>query len=315
MNHSAVMRPRSNFRVLTMVIIAVAAPSLDAVEVIHDFRTETFDTKQFRLEGPNASQFIHPESQGLHWRFGEGKTPERPVGVYWNTRIQGDFAVTVSYAIQVASTPKKGGGVGAELYLMLDGPSKDGIALSRVELPDGSAAIKFMHLANDSTSGQRTMSSSRTVMTQQISKRGRLRFVRTGAELVAAWSEGDDTEFSELQRTEVPGTDLNMARFAGVTGSDTGAKLDMRLLEYRLGRPDSPSMQVATKPAPAMATSVPEQSPVSPDSGQSAVLTVFPTRSEQSPPGHFPGAFLVVGLVCLGGSLLLWLFTKWKAAR
>src|ERR1041384_2438188 len=127
---------------IALGVLLFSASAVCGVEIIHDFRSDTFDSKRFRYEGPNASQFIKPEAQGLHWLFSEGKTPGKPVGVYWNSRVSGDFVVMVRYEIQKVLAPEKGSGVGVEPYLMLDGPSKDGITLSRVESPEGIPRIK-----------------------------------------------------------------------------------------------------------------------------------------------------------------------------
>jgi len=286
-----------------------------AAEIIHDFRTESFDSKRFRFEGPGASQFIKPEAKGLHWRFADGKAPEKPVGVYWNSRVQGDFAVTVQYEIKEITKPQKGNGVGVELYLMLDGPSKDGISLSRVEPSDGLPTVRFLHLTTDTKSGKRYSTlGSRTAATLQASERGRLRLVRTGTTLVASWSEGDNPEFWELQRTDVPATDLKMARFAGISGSDPNAKLDMLLLEYRMGDPGSPNMQVVTVPAPPIATPPLDRPHFPQEPLQSADSAAVSARPEQLDPNRFRGPLVIVGVVCLGSGLVLWLISKRKTA-
>lgn len=266
-----------------------------AADFNHDFRSGSFDFKQFRYEGPDAGKYIKPEASGLHWKFSPGKAPERPVGVYWNSRVSGDFTVTVRYEILEATAPKTGPGVGAELYLMLDGPGKDGIALSRLELPDGTAAMKFVHLATDQMTGKRQTSASRTVATLPSSLRGELRLSRTGPELVASWAEGENSEFQSLIQTVVPMTDLQMARFAGVTGGDSNAQLDMRLLEYRLGEPDRSPLGIAESPI------LPKPSEDNQQSPSATVPTTAPTASPDS--GNHSWWVAGLGAALLGAAL------------
>jgi hypothetical protein len=133
--------------------------------------------------------------------------------------------------------------------------------------------------------------------------------------LVASWAEGDNSEFWELQQCDVLATDLRMARLAGVTGSDPNARLDMRFLEYRLGAPDSPGMQVVTKPAP------PVQQPAQPPPPRAAEVAAAKTMSANTPVAgpsllqRLRGWLVPMGSTSLVAAFLLWLVSRRRKSR
>jgi DNA-directed RNA polymerase subunit RPC12/RpoP len=215
-------------------LLLCAMTPASAEELKHDFRSGSAIGQWFRYEGPNAEQFIHVEREGLRWSFAPGKAPTRPVGIYWLHQARRDFTVTAHYEILQANAPETGKGLGVELYLMLDTPGRDGISFSRLLRPNGSfPELAFLHLSTDSD-GTRAAETSEWHVATEASKTGRLRLVRQGPTLIASLAEGAQGEFQEFVRAEVPEAAVRMIRFAGTSGGDPNAQLEMRLLTFQL---------------------------------------------------------------------------------
>jgi DNA-directed RNA polymerase subunit RPC12/RpoP len=225
---------RRSARALALVLLLRAVTPAFTEELKHDFRGGAPIGQWFRYEGPNAEQFIHVEREGLRWSFAPGKAPTRPVGIYWLHHARRDFTVTAHYEILQASTPETGKGLGVELYLMLDTPGKDGVSFARLMRPDSSfPELSFLHLSTDSE-GTRAAEMSEWHVATEASKMGRLRLVRQGPTLIASLAEGAQGEFQEFVRAEVPEAAVRMIRFAGTSGGDPNAQLEMRLLTFQL---------------------------------------------------------------------------------
>jgi hypothetical protein len=231
----------------SVVLLVVAAPALSE-ELRYDFRDGTFDPRLFRYEGPTPREFITPEVEGLRWRFPAGSAPARPVGLYWRTVVRGNFRVTARYEIIEADRPDHGPGAGVELYLMLDTERKDAVAFART-----AGRTTFLHLANNEA-GKRRARASRSLPATPAGERGRLRLAREGRTVVASLAEGDRQHFTEVHRADVGAAAVRMVRFAGTSGGDANAGLDMRLLTFELqtqdpGRPPEPAPTEAPEDA------------------------------------------------------------------
>jgi hypothetical protein len=232
------------------VLLWVAVPAF-AEELVQSFRGGRYDAQRFRYDGPTPEQFIQPESEGLRWRFSPGKGPPRPVGIYWRTPVRGDFAVTVSLEILPADRPDRwGNGPGAELYVALENPSADGLALTCRALPRGGSVVELTHMTT--LNGKRVLKEARLIPTPFLNERARLRLAREGPTLIASAADGDAQPPREFHRVNLGTAGVRMVRFAGTPGQSPEAGLDMRLLEFRLAVQDpgrlGPSI---AQPAPA----------------------------------------------------------------
>ena len=128
----------------------------------------------------------------------------------------------------------KGTGVSAELYLLMDNATKDGIAVSVRQIrPDGVPELLFAHMTYNEA-GQRAAKIFHAVTTTANSERGRLRVARQGAMFVASSADGDEEEFQLIVRCIVGTEDIAMIRLAGMSGGDPKAVLDMRFVDFRL---------------------------------------------------------------------------------
>src|SRR5262249_14424569 len=113
-----------------MVLLTCAGPPLRAQPLTFDFRGGKLDDDNFRLRRTHAERYVKPEAGGRRIQLSGGAEPNNPVGIERPVRIQGDFAVTERYEIAKVERPTSGGGVGAELYLPLDTPARDGLAFT-----------------------------------------------------------------------------------------------------------------------------------------------------------------------------------------
>jgi len=293
------------------VVMLGHAVSTIGEEVKHDFRTANFDWKLFRQEGPSPTLYIKPEPQGLHWRFVKGQAPTRPVGIYWQNQVRGDFVASARYEILDSVPSDDGGVVGVELYLILDTAARDGIALSRLTGSE-KTAFSFQHLTNNEA-GKRTSRAAKTVVTTPSTLRGRLRIAREGIAFIGSVAEGDSNSFTEIQRTDIGNMDVRMVRFAGLTGSDPEAQLDMRLLDFqvtatdlsRAGQFDSPPPTpiVAPPPKPLAASSAEKpNAPVTP----ATVAEPVPTDPSSRPNHRWLWSVVVLVAVAVGGAIVVW---------
>jgi prepilin-type N-terminal cleavage/methylation domain-containing protein/prepilin-type processing-associated H-X9-DG protein len=234
-----------------MVVFLAGGQALWAQELLFDFRGGQFNDQLFRFVGERATEIITRDAGGLRWHFTQGKAPRQPVGIHWRSGISGDFVATARY--EMAS----GAAAGFEIYLMLDNPTKDGVALAHLwqttlppasSLPqasdDGKAVaapwsasdatlITFNHMTN-TPEGKRFAKVNRNVFVSPGNQGGRLRLAREGDTIIASRADGDDQQFTELIRAEVGVNDIRMVRMAGLSLGQAGSELDMLLLEARL---------------------------------------------------------------------------------
>jgi hypothetical protein len=221
---------------VSLFLLCIAGPALADQKVSHDFRGGRFDPEHFQYVGPTPDKFLNFEAEGLRLRYTGADVPPTndPAGVAWRVHVRGNFVATAQYEILKCEPPSKGtflGGV--ELYMRLDNPNRDAIMVARGVYPNGSAAFDFKALVRDAQ-GKRPARDFKLVPTTDKSLRGRLRLARTGSIVTAAFAEGDDGEFTELQRSEIGAADIRLVRFAGIAGGDRNAVLDMRILEFHL---------------------------------------------------------------------------------
>src|SRR5262245_29094525 len=125
---------------LTLTGMLGLAGAAHAQDIKLDFRGGKTDADTLRYAGPEGKKYFTIEEEGLRLRFTGGNAPKQPVGVYWNTRIRGDFTATLRYEILQDDRPEKGSGAGVEMYLTLDTPvtevkKRDGVAYARIMHP------------------------------------------------------------------------------------------------------------------------------------------------------------------------------------
>jgi hypothetical protein len=202
----------------------------------HDFRGATFEPKYLRYCGPTPANFLKLEAEGLRLRYTGANVPptNNPCGVEWRFHVRGNFVATAQYEIFKCEPPSRGTFLaGGELYMKLDNPTSDAIAVSRGVYPDGSAAVDFKLLTSGGP-GKRIVRDFKRLHTTDKSLRGRLRLARDGPIATASFAEGEAGPFTAFQRSEIGNADIRLVRFAGIAGGDAHAVLDLRILELQL---------------------------------------------------------------------------------
>jgi hypothetical protein len=221
----------------TMILIAWPALAV-AEEVTFDFRGGKFDHELFRFDGHGAEAFYFPEERGLRLHYAKDNLPQGHAGIVWKCDVRGDFTATAHYEVHENSPPQAGYGVGLEFFLYLDtrrkeGQSQDGIPFVRLARPREGLVFRFSHMTYD-PAGQRTARSVAQLPADPDKRRGRLQLARQGPSLVAAFAEGDDGPWTELQRLDIGTMDILMIRLGGV---GTNAPLDAHILDMGLKGP------------------------------------------------------------------------------
>jgi len=219
-----------------LLFLYIAGPTPGSEKLSFDFRGARFTSDYFRYDGPTPDKYMKPEAEGLRLRYTGADVPatKNPSCVSWRYHVRGNFVVTTRYEILKCESPTKGTFyTGAELYLLLDNVNADAVTVARGVYPNGSAAIVFKLLTKDAK-GKRVTKDFKRLNASDKSLRGRLRLARNGPIVTGSFAEGDTSEFTEFQHSEIGNADIRLVRIAGTAGGDRQAVLDMRILEFQL---------------------------------------------------------------------------------
>jgi len=207
-----------------------------------DFRRHPELLPPLTFFGPDFADTAELQKDGLRITLPlKRPSPER-VGVQWKQRIKGDFEITGRYAILKSNLPTEGHGVGVELFVATDSPTKEELGLFR------SARVREGEVYLDSRAtmvdGKRKYT-ARSFPTEV--KFGQLKITRVGGEAILWAADENANDFTELTREPIGADDVSLVRFNAFPGH-TQTELDVRLLELRI-RALTPQ-QVAALPVP-----------------------------------------------------------------
>ena len=303
---------------LCTLLLFAAAPAMAQQSLKHDFRGGKFDRDVLAYSGQTPEQYFTPEKEGLRLRYSGGNAPPsyNTAGIVYRFHARGDFVVTARYEILTAERPKPPGwAVGAELYLRVKNPNKDGISLSRIVHVGGATKVSFSYLTyNDQK--KRVPKDSKEIETTDRSLRGAFRLAREGTDLIASFAEADD-DFKEFQRTDMGNADIDLIRFAGLGGGDPNAVLDMRMLEFDLSGKDlGHDGRGFTTPAPkADIPAVNAEAPVAPPAVQGVPVGAEPPPTAKGNLLLLVAIFfmLVIPLILISAAVLFVRLRKSKA--
>jgi hypothetical protein len=310
---------------VSLFLLCTAGPTLADQKLSHDFRGARFDPKYFEYVGPTPDKFWNVEAEGLRLRYTGADVPPTndPAGVAWRVHVRGNFVATAQYEVLKCEPPANGTFLaGVELYIRLDNPNQDAIMVARGVYPNGSTAFDFKALVRDAN-GKRPARDFKLLPTTEKSLRGRLRLARTGSIVTASFAEGDDTQFAELQRSDIGTADIRLARFAGIAGGDRKAVLDMRILEFHLegealaldGRFETPlpKTDVPKEKADLPKADVPEAKAESPR----AIAEDFPRPAPEPEPANHRNLLtlaVVLALLVMAMFVSIVLLARWRKA-
>jgi hypothetical protein len=213
-------------------------------EYYHSFQGDPSKHRDFDLLGPNPEECVRFEPAGLRITVPPGKWREGPrSGVVAPFTITGDFEITIGF--EILAEPEPGNtetGTRLTLGIALDTPQKNLATLSRAVQRDGPMFFAWISLWDAATNKPR----NRGRGTRTSARTGRLRMVRTAADLLYYASAGADEEFTLLQKYPFPSQRLQHVSIVANSGGPQ-ASLDARVSDLRI-RAESISAAPALSP-------------------------------------------------------------------
>lgn len=188
-----------------------------------DFRNSQFDRERLLPVGnlsPYSWSLLKPEPHGLRITIPWHQGKEKPtLGISPAFIIHGDFRITASYELVAADTPEAPVPVGGQIYIMAQ-ETGNGASILRGIMPEGRQVYALFWAVRGET--------CRVPVFQTVaaeSRRGKLRFVRTGKMLHLLVAEEGSDQFRELANVEFGSEPIGMFRAESITnGAPCGAE-------------------------------------------------------------------------------------------
>src|ERR1019366_961464 len=233
-----------------------------AQEYFQSFKGGAAAPTGWEFEGPDAEDCIRFEPAGLRLNLPAGVSRNAaPRGVKTGFGVKGDCEITVSFEI-LAEPPKADAGapVGTRLSLALakEMPKGDFTSVARTISAKAGLLVVGCSFVPEEGSAKPVQQSSNTKAGK--AQTGRLRLVRSGADVYYGGSDGIDGEFVFFRTYPFGGDDLREVRLLAGTGTNK-AMLDVRVTDFRIRADAIPNMP-AGSPAPGGAA------PAEPMAGQ-----------------------------------------------
>ena len=197
--------------------VGMAFGQADAIKLKQDFRNSQFSEQDFRYSGKNAKSYVTPTKDGLRIYL-PGKGGRDDAGVATKFPVEGDFVYTVSYRIVKVSPPKKGYGVGVQIYApMNQAPGKPAIVVSRsLRLKGGdSYTTGYMHTDEN----QKRIPDVKSFPINSP-KSGKLRMERTGNVFTISAASKGDNDFRQLHQWDAGNHRISFLQVAAKLGGD-----------------------------------------------------------------------------------------------
>jgi hypothetical protein len=242
--------------------VTLAPPAKEyAHTYFHPFKAGPGIYPGWALAGPGAEQIVQFEAKGLHITLPQGWQGDRPAtGIRSLFGVKGDFEITMSFALLPEPRQEQAGNANStrlNLTVTKEGPKFNVATVSRSMSPtNGQRFGSWSSLWNEAVGNQKVESNS----TPTAALSGRLRLVRSGAEVYYGASEGAEGEFAYFKRSLFGLEDIRNVRIVTSTGGEKAA-LDVRITDLRIRAdeiPNMPDVPVAAKveqgedaPAPA----------------------------------------------------------------
>ena len=211
----------------------------------------------WEFTAPPAEEWVHFEPAGLRLTMPAGHPGERrSAGIQSAFGVKGDFEITLQFEFFNEAAPIGGGKFATRLLLgaaldtpLLDTPNKEAATLNRSLSIKGDRSF---------TTWMRTRERPQGVLGGRptTGTTGRLRLVRSGADLSFLVSTGADQPFTLVQKRRFGAADLKRVSISGATGGEK-AMLDVRLTDFSIRAdaiPGAPSAEQTAKPAPIAET-------------------------------------------------------------
>jgi hypothetical protein len=274
--------------VLVILIASAGAHAQPAVlsepphkEYAQDFhpaiKSDGKEVADLSIYGHEASDSVKFEPTGLHITLAAGYPKQRPgTGVVTDFGVKGDFEITVSYEILSEAQPASWANfriaVVPDEPVVADVWHKAGqnraVLVREVVFAKGAGRffanqtswhpdLPVDKFGNEIFSNVERQAKAMRVLTNTA--RGRMRLVRSGAELYFLVSEGGDTEFKVLQKSEFGVKDLKNVRILATTGT-VGDSLEALVTDFQVRAdafvkrtpPPPPLVAPQTTPQPSL---------------------------------------------------------------
>jgi hypothetical protein len=224
------------------------APPLKAYaqQFFQSFKEKIENRPGWEVENPGGEQNVRFESAGLRITLPPGREGgHRATGVMTDFGVQGDFEITLSFEILKEADPGTDRSV-LDLVITKDVPKADVATVGRPMSPkDGRRFIGWSSMWNSVR--EKKVPDSISVPTKVMM--GRLRLVRSGADLYYGFSDGFAGDFRYFKKFLFGPEDVRRVRIVGSTDGDK-ATLEVRVIDFRIRADAIPNMP-AGSPAPA----------------------------------------------------------------
>jgi predicted RNA-binding Zn-ribbon protein involved in translation (DUF1610 family) len=192
-----------------------------------------------------------PEGARITMPAGADKIPT--TGVTANFQIKGDFQITGSFEILKAEQPTEGYGVGVSLWVAIDPDAGDAVSLARRVGVKGGMSYSSDRMILKPAEGQPIHNPKGR---QSKAQSGKLRIQRVGAMVRFLIADGDTLDFVPIIQDAKNGIevqfgagDIRYFQFGGDAGN-SGAALDLRLLDLTVEAEELPGLVETAKRAP-----------------------------------------------------------------
>ncbi len=258
-----------------------------AQEYVQPFNEKTEDSPDWVVIGPVGERDVRYEAAGLRITLPTGWKGDRPAtGVRSRFRVKGDFEITLSFEIlKEPDQADAGGNAGTRVNLgvIKDVPREDVTTVGRVMSPTNGRRFSGWALMWDGVTEKKVPHS---ISRPTKAMTGRLRLVRSGADVHYAFSDGFDAGFTYFKKFPFGAEDLAQVRIVANTGGEKAA-LDVRVTDFRIRADSIPDM-------PGAAVAVPAAAP-----GPGAAIP-----QAQAPPATADRGWLMAALL-IGGAVVL----------
>jgi hypothetical protein len=155
------------------------------------------------------------------------------VGLEMASPIKGNFEITAGYEILRADKAITGYGVGLELFIETESPTREGLGVYRVvRVKEGDV---YMVSRNTTKAGNRQYLQK---FFPTATRSGRLRLTRTGTEATVSAADGREGNFRELSRYALGTEDVKTLWLSAYTGHSRHG-VDLRIVDLMI-HSDSP---------------------------------------------------------------------------
>jgi hypothetical protein len=226
------------------LLLQQAAPEQRQAEWLdQDFRGSRKPREPLERFGPDAERVSKPEDEGWRITLAADRPLLTPVGLVSTAHLRGNFTLTAGYEILQADQPTTGDGVGLELYVMLDSPTRDAFGLYRMaRVKEGDV---FWCVRMTTRDGKRL---SRGEPRPALRKAGQMQVSRQGTEVKFQAKEEGEADFRELAKYDLSSADVTSIRLAAFTGSAKYA-VDLRIRDLKISVEDRVANPIADPPS------------------------------------------------------------------